>query len=112
MGKKLYRFNYDGGRMGSLSGLFVADEETEIRPAIGKRAHFGEVLGKHSEVYFDLKQKHMAALTDDSAFVSKFEEYGCESGFNPLGYITCPECGDTLAAPYVKCDCGWTEEEA
>ena len=106
--KKLYRFEAYFGRMGSLRGQFVADDEKDVAPAIGKPAYFGEVLGKHSEIEIDrLEEKHFKVLTDDAAFLSKFVEYGCASGFNPLAYIRCPECGEPLGAPYEKCSCGW-----
>lgn len=104
--KKLYRFKSYHGRMGSLTGLFVADDDIEVKPALGKRAYFGEVLGKHSEIWIDaLAEEHFEALTDDAGFVEKFEAFGCASGFNPLAYITCRECGEPLDPPYEKCDC-------
>ena len=111
MAAKLYKFDLNCGRAGSLRGLFVADEETEIKPAIGLEICFGEVLGKHSEVIFDLEEGHLTALTDDADFIAKFEAYECASGYNPLAYITCPECDDTLEAPYVECECSWVKEE-
>lgn len=98
MGKKkqgkrgLYRMVWDAGRMGTLSGLFTATDE-EIKAAIGQRVYFGEVLGKHSEVYGTLEASEVALVTDDPAFVSKFDEYGCASGYNPLDYIN-EEDGD------------------
>lgn len=99
--KKLYKFNAYFERMGNLRGLFVADDQEDVAPAIGKRAYFGEALGKHSEIWIDaLAKEHFKVLTDDQAFVAKFEEYGCASGFNPLHYISCPECGGALKAPY------------
>ena len=105
---KLYRFELFCGRSGTLRGTFVADDIADVLPAIGKRAHFGEVLGKHSEVIVDaLEPEHFVALTDDAAFIAKFQHYGCASGFNPLDYITCDNCGDVLKTPYTSCECGW-----
>ena len=43
--KKLYSFELDWGRMGSLEGLFIA-EEKDVKDIIGKNVQFGEVLGK------------------------------------------------------------------
>jgi hypothetical protein len=100
--------------MGHLAGIFVADDAKEIKPAIGKRIYFGEVLGKHSEVECVLEDGHLAALTDDADFIKKAETYGLiPTGFDPLAYITCPDCGDTLKAPYRKCRraCGWKAED-
>jgi hypothetical protein len=82
----LYRMVWDAGRMGTLSGLFTATDE-EVKAAIGQRVYFGEVLGKHSEVYGTLEKSEVSLVTDDPAFVSKFDEYGCASGYNPLDYI-------------------------
>lgn len=48
-----------------------------------------------------LAEKPIAVVTH------KFEEYGCGSGYNPLAYITCPECGEPLESPYIECACGW-----
>jgi len=54
---KLYEFNANFGRMGSLHGRFLLDEEREAKlPEIyGKTIHFGEVLRKHSDVSFVLR---------------------------------------------------------
>ena len=46
---KLYKFHWDCGRMGNLDGVFIA-EPKEIEALIGKEIHFGEVLGKHSDI--------------------------------------------------------------
>ena len=102
--KRLYRFEEDFGRMGDLRGLFVADD-ADVAAAIGKRAYFGEVLGKYSAVVIEkLVTRHFKALTDDAAFIAKFQEFGCRSGFNPLNYITCQECGEELEPPFTPHD--------
>lgn len=49
---KLYRFEVDYGRHGSLEGLFVSTEE-ELNLLNNTTIHFGEALGKHSEVWID-----------------------------------------------------------
>jgi hypothetical protein len=97
--KYLYRFYWDCGRSGELEGLFVATEE-EVKDAIGRDVYFGEVLGKHSEVYGVLEEQDLDRLDispDAVAEVSKF--LGSDwSGFNPLDYIKtyCEECGDSM----------------
>ncbi len=84
---RLYRFDLDCGRMGDLTGMFVADER-EIRAAIGKACHFGEVLGKHSDISCTLKAEHFTILTDDAAFIAQATRYGLiPTGFNPLGVL-------------------------
>jgi hypothetical protein len=84
--KALWKFYWDCGRM---RGHEDASQGThaEVKAVVGKELHFGEVLGKHSEVFGMLEEKDVTWLTDDAAFVSKFEEYGCASGFNPLEYV-------------------------
>lgn len=83
---KVYRFHADCGRMGDLHGIFVATDD-QIQQVLGKEAYFGEVLGKHSDVYVTLTEKMLEVVTDDLDFVEKFTRYRCESGFNPLHYL-------------------------
>lgn len=49
--KKLYKFRFDCGRMGELSGLFVADEE-DINNVIGETVYFGECSQKVLGAFF------------------------------------------------------------
>lgn len=82
----LYRFRAYFGRSGTLTGLFTSTPE-EIAACIGPEIHFGEVLGKHSDVTATLEESDFEKLTDDADFVRRFEEYGCASGFDPRGYL-------------------------
>lgn len=86
----LVRFNWDCGRMGDLDGLFVATRQ-ELDDIDGKHVYFGEVLGKHSEVYGDINlENDFVIVTDDQDFMKKFTEYvgtGTISGYNPFDYI-------------------------
>jgi hypothetical protein len=89
MSKVLVKFYWDCGRMGSVDGLFVTTTE-ELDEAYGKQVYFGEILGKHSEIYGDLQPKDITVKSDDPAFIDKLVEIiGSEtiSGFNPLNYI-------------------------
>lgn len=112
--RKLYRWHWDCGRMGSLEGVFVADEE-DVRAAYGRRVYFGKVLGKHSDVHGTLEESEFTILTDDQDFIAKALMYGvAHSGYDPLSYITCRGCGGTLPSPYTACPkddggCGWSE---
>ncbi len=92
---KLYRFNVSCGRMGSLEGLFVADE-VDVAAAIGKRMYFGEVLGKHSDIAFDLEAEHLTVASDDQDFLEKLVDLlGADiSGFNPLDYVPGGSCNE------------------
>ena len=83
---KLYKFYWDCGRMGHLSGIFVADDEA-VKEVIGKEIYFGEVLGKHSEIFGYLDEKDLTVLTDDQVFIKKFLELDCECGRNPINYL-------------------------
>lgn len=92
MAEKVYKWAWDCGRMGNLDGLFVADEQ-DVADAAGKDVYFGEVLGKHSEVYGELKAEEFTELSADDAVVAFVKEHG-PFGWNPLGYIRfpCDEC--------------------
>jgi len=82
----LFRFNLDCGRMGSLEGVFEA-EQHEVDTLIGKTVYFGEVLGKHSEIIVKIENSHITLLTSDDEFISKAREYGISFvGTNPFDY--------------------------
>ena len=83
---KLYKFQSDYGRYGTLNGVFVEDEE-RVAKAIGKNVYFGEVLGKHSEVVLDLEEHHFEVMTEDQAFIHQFEKLGLATGYNPFDYM-------------------------
>lgn len=86
--KAIYKFHWDCGRMGDIEGLFIAEKET-VQAIIGKEVYFGEVLGKHSEIYGILEEKELEIKTDDQEFIAQFEQEvgtGTISGFNPLDY--------------------------
>lgn len=86
--KKLYKFHWDCGRMGDVHGLFIATEE-EVGAAIGSRVYFGEILGKHSEVYGVLDTTDLSVILDDQDAIAKIETAAgcCVSGHNPLDYL-------------------------
>jgi len=74
--------------MGNIDGLFIAESE-EIEKLIGKEIYFGEVLGKHSDIYGTLEKDDIEVKSDDQDFIHKFEENmgsGTISGFNPLDH--------------------------
>lgn len=89
--EKLYSFYWDCGRQGEVEGLFKATDE-EIQRAIGQKVYFGEILGKHSEVYGTLDECDITLVSDDSLIVSN----STESGYNPLNYVSfvCSVCED------------------
>ena len=88
MNKYLWKFYWDCGRMGEVEGLFIATEN-EIQNAIGKNIYFGEILGKHSEVYGTLDENDLEKINLDSVSIERIAELLGDnwSGYNPLEYI-------------------------
>lgn len=78
----LWSFFWDCGRQGEVEGLFKATRE-EVENATGKDVYFGEILGKHSEVYGTLEEGEITLESDDSLVVLN----AIESGYNPLEYL-------------------------
>jgi hypothetical protein len=86
-GRGLFRFRWDCGRQGYVEGIFTA-EKKDVEAAIGKHVSFGEILGKHSDIYGTIEEGEITLLTDDEPFVTKFDELNLETGYNPLNFIT------------------------
>ena len=84
--KALYKFHWDCGRQGDIDGLFVAEQD-DIKAAIGKDIYFGEILGKHSEVYGTLDDGDLTEITTDPEVVGVFEKFKISCGYNPLNYL-------------------------
>lgn len=84
----LYKFYWDCGRMGDVDGLFAATQ-AEIDAAIGKKVYFGEILGKHSEIYGKLDAVDIVKLNVPADVVDILvKELGTNiSGYNPLDYL-------------------------
>lgn len=95
--KKLYSFYWDCGRMGDLQGLFIA-EESDIEKILGKEVYFGEVLGKHSEVYGTVDDNDIEVVSEDQEKIEWLENLlgSTVSGYNPLDYFDpCNDEGDS-----------------
>lgn len=74
--------------MGFIDGLFIADE-SKVEEAIGKEIYFGEVLGKHSDIYGTLEKEDIEVIDiGEDTVVQIFEAFGGStlSGYNPLEY--------------------------
>ncbi len=83
---KLWKFHWDVGRMGDLEGLFLATEE-DVKSLIGKTVWFGEVLGKHSDIYGDISPRDIKELHVEPATISDLAQHGPTlSGHNPFDY--------------------------
>lgn len=75
--------------MGDVSSVFTADSAA-VEKLYGKTVHFGEILGKHSEVSVQISEQNFTVLSEDQDFVSKFEQIlgaGTLSGYNPIEYF-------------------------
>lgn len=87
--KILVSFALNCGRMGDLDGLFITTHDAIIA-AIGKTAYFGEVLGKHSDVEWEIDGSCLTEKSADQELIAKLEAmFGRPTlcGFNPLEYV-------------------------
>lgn len=83
--KAIYKLNFDCGRDGGLDGIFIADKEyVDMLIGSGIEVYFGEVLGKHSEVYGEIEETDIKLVTDDPIAIEIFEKYDLSSGYNPF----------------------------
>lgn len=78
----LWRFWWDCGCMGELEGLFKATTK-EIESLIGEEICFGEVLGKHSDIYGVIEWDDIELVSDNPLTVA----IAAECGYNPFYYI-------------------------
>lgn len=86
--EKLWKFHWDCGRQGDLYGVFIATDE-EIQSLVGKKVYFGDVFGRHSEVYGTIEQGEIILLTENTEAIKALQE-ACGktiSGHNPLQYL-------------------------
>lgn len=90
MEKLLVKYNESFGRMGKLEGLFVCTKD-ELESLNGRLVDFGEVLGKHSEVYTDKVYENCKAISEDPDLISDLQtvlDYpNTICGYNPFDYI-------------------------
>lgn len=90
--KGLYKFHWDCGRSGDVEGVFIADS-ADVSYMIDNNVdvYFGEILGKHSEVYGKIEPEEITFITSDENVINIVEQYGLESGYNPLDYFDIAE---------------------
>ena len=83
--KYLYRFYEDCGRMGSLDGIFVA-EESDVDALIGQNLYFGEVLGKHSDIDVDFTKDSFEKMDVSQSAIDEVSKVlgNSWSGWNPV----------------------------
>lgn len=113
----LYKMHVDCGRMGYLEGVFV-ERKDHVKYLLENNidVHFGEVLGKHSEVVINFTEEGTITLvTDRPDIIEMVQEFNLESGYNPFDhdyyvndgedddYINC--CDDCEEFEDDDCDC-------
>ncbi|WP_281322168.1 hypothetical protein [Flavobacterium aestivum] len=87
MKKAIYKFSANYGRSGDLEGIFIAAKQ-EVDKLISSKieVYFGEVLGKHSEIYRAIEKKEIKLVTDDAEAIKIVAKYNLTSGHNPFNY--------------------------
>ena len=87
----LYKFYWNCGRAGDVEGLFISTQ-SKIYAALGSNVYFGEILGKHSEIYGTLDAGDITVKSDDDNVISVLRNvFGGKDtlvGYNPLEYIS------------------------
>ena len=78
----LYKFYWDCGRQGDVEGIFKA-KKSFVESVIGNEVDFGDILGKHSDVYGTLDEEDLEIISEDPIVVMNTHE----SGYNPLKYM-------------------------
>jgi len=88
MKKGIYRLCFSAGRSGHLHGIFIATK-TAVDDLVKSEnvIHFGEVLGKHSEVYGPIDKGEITLVTNDKTAVDAFSKFKMETGYNPFNYL-------------------------
>jgi hypothetical protein len=88
----LYKFHFDVGRMGELFGLFVAEDTRVEKENWDTTVCMYDVLGKHSEIDFVLKDAVQFVTANDEV-IEMLESYGLVPfGYNPLDYLDDEGC--------------------
>lgn len=86
---KLWKFDADCGRVGSLSGL-IAVSQADIDNIIGEDVYFGEVLGKHSDITVRIGLEDFTLIDIPEEYARKIMTAAggshCISGYSPFDY--------------------------
>jgi hypothetical protein len=85
--KAVYKLNIDCGRSGTLTGLFIA-KKNHVKILIENSlcVDFGEVLGKHSEIFGTVDKNEIKFVSDTNEVIDIIEEFELETGCNPFDY--------------------------
>lgn len=85
--KAVYKMNFDCGRSGTITGIFV--EDTDLVDALIEseiEVYFGEALGKHSEIFGPVTRREITIATTSLDAIAVIEDLGLETGYNPFDY--------------------------
>ena len=83
----VYKMSIAFGRMGDIDGVFVA-KKSHVKILIDSEmeVYFGEVLGKHSEIFGKIEKKAIKMVSDSEDVVNVIKKHELESGYNPFEY--------------------------
>lgn len=82
----VYRYEEDFGRMGCLTGVFIANR-SDVAVAMGKQVHLGEVLGKHSDIWAEITAETVTMISEDPTLVDTIQKFGLFTGVNPIARL-------------------------
>lgn len=89
MTNMIVSMSLDYGRCGKVKGVFlVSKEDFELAKKLNPQVYFGEILGKHSEVYCDFNEISFEVKTEDQEKVNALIEMDMHSsGYDPFEYL-------------------------
>lgn len=92
--KAVFKLNIKMRRSGNIEGIFIAEKE-QIEYLLSSKIeiYFGEIAGKHSEIFGSIGADDIKMISDDKNVIKVIETYGLSTGYNPLDYTTI-RCGD------------------
>lgn len=79
--EKLWKFEWDSN-YAFIGGLFKATDE-EAENLIGKKVYFGEIEGKHSEVYGTIDAEDIELISSNPIVIDSIPSFG----YDPLEYV-------------------------
>lgn len=93
--KGIYNYKWDCRRMGTVESTFIATE-AEVQAIVGKQVNFGEILGKHSEIYGEIEESEITLVSQNPEAIKIVESLDIlPTGHNPFWYLNCHDCGGT-----------------
>lgn len=101
--ESLFRMDFKCGRQGNLESIFISTKEIVNYLIENKlQVYFGEVLGKHSEVFGDFEPNEITFITSDENVIKVIKDYGLTNGIDPTEQPLI-ECYDELYEYDMSC---------